>query len=72
MKTIDLHSRRTIGLIAKPDTLFEDSESEKEFIKLVLNEATPFRLGWHLLRDRDFNTRDVTSIERHLIKEEFF
>ncbi|TGO89303.1 hypothetical protein BPOR_0115g00080 [Botrytis porri] len=72
VKAVDPHGRRTIGLITKPDTLFEDSESEKDFVKLALNEVTQLRLGWHVLRNRDFNTKHVTSVERDRIEEEFF
>lgn len=69
---MDPHGRRTMGLITKLDTLFKDSESEKDFVKLALNDVTPLRLGWHVLRNRDFNTRNVTSTERDRIEEEFF
>ncbi|KAF7949092.1 hypothetical protein EAE96_008263 [Botrytis aclada] len=72
VKAVDPHGRRTMGLITKPDTLFEDSESEKDFVKLALNEVTQLRLGWHVLRNRDFNTKHVTSVERDRIEEEFF
>ncbi|KAH9205431.1 P-loop containing nucleoside triphosphate hydrolase protein [Leptodontidium sp. 2 PMI_412] len=72
VKAVDPHGRRTMGLITKPDTLFKDSESERNFVKLALNEGTHFRLGWHVLRNRDFHTRDVTTPERDRIEEEFF
>ncbi|CZS92502.1 related to interferon-induced GTP-binding protein Mx [Rhynchosporium agropyri] len=72
VKAVDPHGRRTMGLITKPDTLFKDSESEKDFVKLALNEVTHFRLGWHVLRNRDFNTRNVTSTERDRIEDDFF
>ncbi|KAM0134335.1 hypothetical protein ACHAO1_005730 [Botrytis cinerea] len=72
VKAVDPHGRRTMGLITKPDTLFEDSDSEKDFVKLALNEVTHLRLGWHVLRNRDFNTKHVTSVERDRIEEEFF
>ncbi|RDL37477.1 uncharacterized protein BP5553_04910 [Venustampulla echinocandica] len=44
VKAVDPHGRRTMGLITKPDTLFKDSESEKDVVKLALNEVTNFRL----------------------------
>lgn len=61
VKAVDPHSRRTMGLTTKPDTLFKDSESEEDFVKLALNEVTRFRRGWHVLRNRDFNTRNVMT-----------
>ena len=72
VKAVDPHGRRTMGLITKPDTLFKDSESERDFVKLAVNEVTHLRLGWHVLRNRDFHTRGVTSMERDRIEEEFF
>jgi hypothetical protein len=72
VKEVDPHGRRTMGLITKPDTSFKDSESENKFVKLTLNEVTPFRLSWHVLRNRDFHSRGVSSIERDRIEEELF
>ncbi|KAG9246896.1 P-loop containing nucleoside triphosphate hydrolase protein [Calycina marina] len=72
VKAVDPHGRRTMGLITKPDTLFQDSESEREFVKLALNDVTHLRLGWHVLRNHDFHMKDVTSMERDRIEEEFF
>ena len=45
VKAVDPYGRRTMGLITKPDTLFKDSQSEKDFVKLALNEVTHLRLG---------------------------
>ncbi|KAG9242207.1 P-loop containing nucleoside triphosphate hydrolase protein [Calycina marina] len=64
--------KRTMGLITKPDTLFQDSESEREFVKLALNDVTHLRLGWHVLRNCDFHMKDVSSMEKDRIEEEFF
>ncbi len=36
------HGRYIIGLIMKLDTLFKDSESKKDFVKLALNEGMHF------------------------------
>ena len=72
VKAVDPLGTRTIGLITKPDTLFKGSDSEKEFVKLAMNEVTPLRLGWHVLRNRDFHTRNATSSERDRTEEDFF
>ena len=72
VKAVDPHGRRTMGLITKPDTLFKDSESEKDFVKLASNDVTHLRLGWHVLRNRDFHTQGVAPTERDRIEEEFF
>lgn len=72
VKAVDPYGRRTMGLITKPDTLFKGSDGEKDFVRLALNEVTNFRLGWHVLRNRDFHTKNVTSTERDRIEREFF
>ena len=63
---------RTMGVITKPDTLIPGSESEASFLNLAKNEDVTFRLGWHLLRNRDFNMRDHSTEERDQEEKDFF
>ncbi|KMU91587.1 interferon-induced GTP-binding protein Mx2 [Coccidioides immitis H538.4] len=63
---------RTLGIITKPDTLHRGSENEKSFVDLASNEDIVFRLGWHVLRNRDYQTRDSTAEERDEKEKEFF
>lgn len=49
----DPGGKRTLGVITKPDTLIPGSGSERDFISLARNQDVEFRLGWHVLRNRD-------------------
>ena len=71
-KAVDPHGKRTMGLITKPDTLYPGSNSETEFVKLARNEMTQFRLGWHVLRNRDYDTRNCSDAQRDAGEEKFF
>lgn len=52
---------RTICVITKPDDLPVSSESELAYINLARNGDICFRLGWHVLRNRDFESRDSSK-----------
>jgi GTP-binding protein EngB required for normal cell division len=71
-REIDPNGLRTLGLITKPDTLDKGSDSERFFVELAQNKEVNFRLGWHVLRNRDYATRNSTLNERNFKEEEFF
>lgn len=71
-RALDPKGLRTLGLITKPDTLDEGSDSEKFFVRLAQNGDVKFRLGWHVLRNRSYATRETTTFERNLAETEFF
>lgn len=71
-KHADPEGLRTMGLITKPDTLDVGSGSEGYFVRLAQNREEELRLGWHVLKNRSFEERDVTSAERDAIESEFF
>ena len=71
-RQLDPKGMRTLGLITKPDTLDEGSDSETAYVKLAKNEDVHFRLGWHVLRNRDFVTKGFTLDQRHQAEKEFF
>jgi GTPase SAR1 family protein len=71
-KEVDHEGLRTLGLITKPDTLPQGSESEMAFVNLAKNENVEFRLGWHVLRNRDYHTRHSTMEARDKAETEFF
>jgi GTP-binding protein EngB required for normal cell division len=71
-KHADPDGLRTLGLITKPDTLDIGSESERYFVRLAQNLEEELRLGWHVLKNRKFEERDVTSAQRDAIESEFF
>ncbi|KAH8199463.1 hypothetical protein TruAng_006339 [Truncatella angustata] len=70
-RKIDRHGHRTIGLITKPDTLDAGSDSERAYLELAQNHDVHFRLGWHVLRNRDYTSRDATNDERDRQEEAF-
>ncbi|KAF3016208.1 hypothetical protein E8E14_011359 [Neopestalotiopsis sp. 37M] len=71
-RKIDPHGTRTIGLITKPDTLDVGSDSERAYLDLAQNRDVTFRLGWHVLRNRDYKSRDSTNEERDQAEVSFF
>jgi len=71
-RDVDPKGHRTLGIVTKPDTLHVGSESEKAFLDLARNEDVSFRLGWHVLRNRDYTNRDCSVEERDEAEKEFF
>lgn len=71
-RVLDPHGVRTLGLITKPDTLDYGSDSERFYMELAQNKDVRFRLGWHVLRNRNFAEREASTVERDRIETEFF
>ncbi|MBE3044556.1 dynamin family protein, partial [Candidatus Bathyarchaeota archaeon] len=71
-RDLDPKGLRTLGLITKPDTLDMGSDSESAYLKLAQNKDVDFRLGWHVLRNRDFSTKTATLEERNRAEMQFF
>ncbi|KAH0592650.1 hypothetical protein MHUMG1_09642 [Metarhizium humberi] len=71
-RELDPRGLRTLGLITKPDTLDSGSDSEAAYIRLAQNQDVFFRLGWHVLKNRDFKMRHASSNERDEAEEAFF
>lgn len=71
-REFDPTSLRTMGVITKPDDLPVGSESELAYINLARNEDICFRLGWHVLRNRDYESRDSSKEARDLTEQKFF
>ncbi|SPO02545.1 related to Mx2 protein (GTPase protein) [Cephalotrichum gorgonifer] len=71
-KKADPEGTRTMGLITKPDTLDVGSDSESYFVRLAQNLEAELRLGWHVLKNRNFEERDVSSARRDAIERDFF
>ncbi|VUC24066.1 unnamed protein product [Clonostachys rosea] len=68
---IDPRGRRTLGIVTKPDTLMQGSNSEKKFVRLVKNDDIELRLGWHVLKNIDSEVGSY-SLEHRNAKEEYF
>jgi hypothetical protein len=63
---------RTLGLITKQDTLDEGSGNEKFFAELAQNKDVEFRLGWHVLYNRNYAMRDTLTAGRDENEANFF
>ncbi|EXJ78226.1 hypothetical protein A1O3_09387 [Capronia epimyces CBS 606.96] len=64
-RKVDPTGNRTMGIITKPDSLPEDSDMERSFFQLANNKRVPFRLGWHVLRNRDHKERHFSLAQRN-------
>ncbi|CZT51083.1 related to vacuolar sorting protein VPS1, dynamin, and related proteins [Rhynchosporium secalis] len=71
-KDVDSKGFRTLGIITKPDTLPIGSESELAYANLARNQDVEFRLGWHVLRNRDYESRNTSVGARDTAEEHFF
>ncbi|XWW94493.1 hypothetical protein V2A60_002436 [Cordyceps javanica] len=71
-RELDPNGIRTLGLITKPDALDAGSDSEVAYVRLAKNEDVAFRLGWHILKNRDYQMRESSSVERDEAEESFF
>nr|OQO31372.1 hypothetical protein B0A51_03367 [Rachicladosporium sp. CCFEE 5018] len=71
-REVDPKGLRTLGIITKPDTLHVGSESEAAYLDMARNENVQFRLGWHVLRNRDFDTKHSSREERDEAEKTFF
>jgi hypothetical protein len=75
LKLVEKHDpegARTLGIITKPDTLHAGSGTESRFVLLAKNGIRPLRLGWHVLKNRDYDTRDASDATRDEAEKEFF
>ena len=71
-KEVDPEGSRTLGLITKPDTLPPGSDSEADFVNLASNDNIQFRLGWHIVKNRDYQSHHSSAEERDRSEAQFF
>ncbi|PNP79009.1 hypothetical protein FNYG_07671 [Fusarium nygamai] len=67
----DPEGLRTMGIITKPDTLDVGSESEDYFVRLAQNIEEKLDLGWHVLKNRNYDERHATLAQRNKKEKEF-
>ena len=70
-RSVDPKGMRTLGLITKPDTLPRNSDSEAEFFDLASNNNIHFRLGWHVVKNRNYEMRGCSTEERDASERDF-
>lgn len=56
-KAADPDGSRTMGIITKPDALLKGSPNESTFFSFASNQVTYFKIGWHVLRNADYNQK---------------
>ncbi|KAL4908490.1 P-loop containing nucleoside triphosphate hydrolase protein [Aspergillus multicolor] len=71
-ESFDKKRERTLGIITQPDILEANSDEEESYLAFIRNEKIHLQLGWHALRNRSFETRNVTDDERDEQETEFF
>ena len=72
VREVDPEGDRTLGIITKPDRLDSGSGSERAFIELAQNQDIHFKPGWHVLKNRKFEERDFSLMERNEAEEKYF
>ncbi|GKZ24655.1 hypothetical protein AbraIFM66951_011926 [Aspergillus brasiliensis] len=68
----DPKRERTLGVITQPDTLEPNSEEEGTYLQFLSNQKIRLQLGWHVLRNRSFETRDIPDDARDEREMDFF
>ncbi|KAI2846347.1 hypothetical protein CBS147343_7510 [Aspergillus niger] len=68
----DPRRERTLGIITQPDTLEPNSEEEGTYLQFISNQKIRLQLGWHVLRNRSFETRDIPDDARDEREKDFF
>ncbi|RDK37608.1 dynamin family protein [Aspergillus phoenicis ATCC 13157] len=68
----DPRRERTLGIITQPDTLEPNSEQEGTYLQFISNQKIRLQLGWHALRNRSFETRDIPDDARDEREKDFF
>lgn len=63
---------RTLGIITKLDKLDAGSGTEDKFLELARNQDVFFKLGWHAIKNRNFEERDFSFEKRNQAEEAFF
>lgn len=71
-REIDAAGTRTLGLITKPDKIDRGSDNENYYVELAQNQNVRLSLGWHVLRNKGFDTLDDTIEQRDKRESSFF
>lgn len=69
---VDPNGDRTLGIITKPDRLPAGSGTEQAVINLARNGNIFLKLGWHVVKNRNFEESAVSFLERNHSEKRFF
>jgi hypothetical protein len=74
VREMDPTGHRTLAVITKPDTLARGSDDETTFLTYAKNKSPDFTFkhGWHVIKNRGYETRKSTLDERDAVEETFF
>ncbi|KAJ5165387.1 Dynamin [Penicillium coprophilum] len=71
-QAFDPKYERVLGIVTQPDIPEAGSEEQETYVQFVKNEKVKLQLGWHVLRNRSFETRDISDDARDIQEKEFF
>ena len=72
VRFFDPDGERTLGIITKPDALPRGSGSERSVLQLAKNQDAFFQLGWHVLKNRNYDEESLSLEERNASEARFF
>lgn len=68
----DPNYERVLGIVTQPDIPEAGSDEQETYVQFIKNEKVKLQLGWHVLRNRSFETRSISDDARDAQEEEFF
>ncbi|KAJ5836851.1 Dynamin GTPase [Penicillium robsamsonii] len=71
-QAFDPKYERVLGIVTQPDIPEAGSEEQETYVQFIKNEKVKLQLGWHVLRNRSFETRDISDDARDVQEKEFF
>ncbi|OQE12350.1 hypothetical protein PENVUL_c001G04109 [Penicillium vulpinum] len=71
-QTFDPKYERVLGIVTQPDIPEAGSDEQETYIQFIKNEKVKLQLGWHVLRNRSFETRNISDDARDIQEKEFF
>ncbi|KAJ5360681.1 Dynamin [Penicillium concentricum] len=63
---------QVLGIVTQPNIPEAGSEEQETYVQFIKNEKVKLQLGWHVLRNRSFETRDISDDARDVQEREFF
>ncbi|OQD91991.1 hypothetical protein PENSOL_c046G03670 [Penicillium solitum] len=71
-QSFDPKYERVLGIFTQPDIPEAGSDEQKTYVQFIKNEKVKLQLGWHVLRNRSFETRSISDDARDAQEKEFF
>ncbi|CAG8900109.1 unnamed protein product [Penicillium egyptiacum] len=71
-QSFDPKYERVLGIVTQPDIPEVGSDEEDTYLQFIRNENVKLQLGWHVLRNRSFETRGISDDARDIQEKEFF